>query len=379
MTNSDKLVVFAMGDRVCNRDDYRAQWDPLAPLLREADIRYCQVEQVFSERGTPSVSASNVMFRVSPKYVGSLKYTGIDVGSPNGNHALQYGQDALVDTIEAMESNGIRSFGAGRDIEEARKPAILEKHGTRIAFLGYNSIIGIGEAADVNWPGVAPMRIHTYYEPLEHNQPGMPPRIRTFPEPRDMEAMREDIQKARQVADVVVVAFHFGIHYKRAVLSEYQPVVAHSAIDAGADLILGSHPHVLKAIEVYRGKVIFYSLGNFSCDPLGRWSKASQSASIKTMIEAIDREVDPEYPFLLNRPRDVMKTGIAKIVISNRNISKVSLLPMITTLDRYMQPLELYPGSERFNDVVEYIKDITAEAGITTRFKAVGKEIKVIT
>ena len=377
MANANDLVVFAMGDRVCNRDDYQAQWEALLPLLREADIRYCQVEQVFSERGTPCVSASNVLFRVSPKYAAALKYTGIDVGSPNGNHAMSYGHEAIIDTVTTLEANGVQCCGAGKDIEQARKPAILEKKGTRIAFLAYNSIIGVGEAADVDWPGVAPMRIHTYYEPLELNQPGMPPRIRTFPEPLDMSAMREDIQKAREAADVVAVAFHWGIHYKRAELSEYQPVVAHAAIDAGADLILGSHPHVLKAIEVYRGKVIFYSLGNFSCDPLGRWSKARQSASIKTMLEAIARQVDPEYPFLLNRPRDVMKTGIAKIVITNKKISRVSLIPMITTLDRYMQPLALAPGSEEFNDMVKYVTEITREVRINTRFEVAGSEIVV--
>jgi poly-gamma-glutamate capsule biosynthesis protein CapA/YwtB (metallophosphatase superfamily) len=371
------LVLFAMGDRVCNRDDYQVQWEALLPLLREADLRYCQVEQVFSDRGTPCVSASNVLFRVSPKYAAALKYTGIDVGSPIGNHAMSYGHEAIIDTVATLEANGVRSFGAGKDIAEARKPAILEKKGTRIAFLGYNSIIGIGEAADVDWPGVAPMRIHTYYEPLELNQPGMPPRIRTFPEPRDMAAMQDDIRKARQLADVVAVAFHFGIHYKRAELSEYQPVVAHAAVDSGADLILGSHPHLLKAIEVYKGKAIFYSLGNFSCDPLGRWTKAPQSAIMKTMIEAINRKVDSEYPFLLNRPRDVMKTGIAKIVISNKKISRVSLIPMVTTLDRYMQPLELEPGSEKFKEMVDYVKDITRESGIGTEFKVEGKEIVV--
>ncbi len=367
-----------MGDRVCNRDDYETQFAPLLPLLREADIRYCQVEQVFSDKGTPCVSASSVMFRVPPKYVASLKYTGIDVGSPNGNHALQYGQEALIDTVEVLEKNGIKAFGAGKDNNEARKPAILEKKGVKIAFLGYNSIIGVGEAAEANWPGVVPMRIHTYYEPLELNQPGMPPRIRTFPEPQDMAAMKEDIEKTRQMADIVVVALHMGIHYKRAELSEYQPVVAHAAVDAGADLILGTHPHVLKAIEVYKGKVIFYSLGNFACDPLGRWTKASQSASIKTMVEAIGRGVDPEYPFLLNRPQDVMKTGIAKIIISGKKIKKVSLIPMITSLDRYMQPQELAPDSQAFKEMVTYVQDITREVGIGTGFKVEGKEIVVV-
>jgi poly-gamma-glutamate synthesis protein (capsule biosynthesis protein) len=95
-----------------------------------------------------------------------LKYTGIDVGSPNGNHALEFGQPPLVDTVEALQKNGIKSFGAGKDIDEARKPAIIEKKGAKIAFLGYNSIMGVGDAADVDWPGVAPMKIHTYYEQL---------------------------------------------------------------------------------------------------------------------------------------------------------------------------------------------------------------------
>jgi poly-gamma-glutamate synthesis protein (capsule biosynthesis protein) len=243
--------------------------------------------------------------------------------------------------------------------------------------LGYNSIIGLGDAADNNWPGVAPMRIHTYYQPLEHNQPGMPPRIRTFPEPQDMADMKEDIEKAKKLADLVVVALHMGIHYKSSEMSEYQPVVAHAAVDAGADLVLGSHPHVLKAIEVYKGKVIFYSLGNFGCDPMGRWSKATQSAAIKTMVEALGNPEDPEYPFLRNRPRDIMKTGIAKVVISNKKISRVSFIPMITSLDRFMQPQELTPGSAKFDEMVEYIKDITLKVKINTEFTVSANEMVV--
>jgi hypothetical protein len=176
---------------------------------------------------------------------------------------------------------------------------------------------------------------------------------------------------------VVVVAHHSGIHYQPSEMSEYQPVVAHGAIDAGVDLVLGSHPHVLKAIEVYKGKVIFYSLGNFGCDPMGRWSKATQSAAIKTMVEAIGREVDPDYPFLKNRPRDIMKTGIAKIVIANKKIKQVSIIPMITTLDRFMQPQELAPGSEKFNEMVEYVKDICRKVRINTEFTVKGNEMVV--
>src|SRR4029077_1747870 len=137
-----------------------------------------------------------------------------------------------------------------------------------IAFLAYCSVLREGDEARQGKPGIVPMRAHTYYKRGGNQseafpQPGTPPRILTVPYEEDLQALQEDIRKAKQQADAVVMSIHWGLHHIPKAIATYQPKVAHAAIDAGADLILGHHPHCLKAVEVYKGKVCFYSIGNF--------------------------------------------------------------------------------------------------------------------
>src|SRR5204863_2660832 len=111
------------------------------------------------------------------------------------------------------------------------------------------------------------MRAHTYYDSrtrsaMEQYTPGTPPRVITVPFEEDLQVLQDDIANAKRQADAVVMSIHWGIDRIPKAICDYQPAVAHAAIDAGADLILGHHPHCLKAVEVYKGKVCFYSIGN---------------------------------------------------------------------------------------------------------------------
>jgi poly-gamma-glutamate capsule biosynthesis protein CapA/YwtB (metallophosphatase superfamily) len=173
----------------------------------------------------------------------------------------------------------------GDDIEEARKPAIFERDGTRIAFLGYCSVSPKSYYAVPGRAGVAPMRAITHYEPLEDDQPGTPCKIMTWPLKRDLDALVADVERVRPHVDIVVVSLHWGIHHLRGQIADYQPAVPRAAIDAGADIILGHHPHIVKGIEVYRGKGIFYSIGDFARDfnqdrkPDVEWNRECEEVS----------------------------------------------------------------------------------------------------
>ena len=147
------------------------------PVLSQADIRYCNCEQTLSDRGR-AVDASYLPWRMAPEYAPAYGYAGFDVASVNGNHAMEWGPEALLHTMDLLRDNGVKPFGAGKDIEEARSPAIIEKKGTKVAFVGYNSILNWGDEGDADWPGVAPMRVDTFYQQIEHNQPATTPRVR---------------------------------------------------------------------------------------------------------------------------------------------------------------------------------------------------------
>src|SRR5262249_16324253 len=164
--------------------------------------------------------------------------------------------------MELMQKKGIETAGGGRNLQEARRPAFIEKKGVRVAILAYCSVLEKDFAAGPNKPGCAPLRVHTYYETTD-TQPGLPPRGVTVPYLEELEGMAEDIAKAKKEAHVVVVSFHWGLHHIPRAIADYQPVAAEAAFKAGADLILGHHAHVPKAISVHNGKVCFNSLGNF--------------------------------------------------------------------------------------------------------------------
>ena len=377
MSDGDVLV-YAMGDRQIQKamkwDHFQKEFDPLLPTLRQADIRYQQIETAFSDRPVQMVGThAPLSICVPPRLAETLKYVGIDVGSPNGNHNMEYGRDAMLDTIDALEKYGVRALGVGKNITEARKPVILERKGTRVAFLAYNSAIRPEEEADAGRAGVVPMRVHTSYEQVERNQPGMPPVVHTFPYRDDLAAMKDDIQKAKQAADIVVACFHFGIHYLRAELAEYQKDVAHAAIDAGADVIVGTHPHVLKAIEVYKGKVIFYSLGDFGFDTMLDPATGKPRVASRTPRSNLERIVTAAS-------EDRKKTGIASILVSNKKVKKVSFLPVFfQTNENGEQVAErLHAGTKIFDEVVNYQKEITKEAGIDTKFEIEGDELVIV-
>jgi len=143
--------------------------------------------------------------------------------------------------------------------------------------------------------------------------------------------MIDDIRKVKPLADVVILCIHWGVHFVPATVAIYQKEVGYDAINAGADLILGSHAHILKGIEVYEGKVIFYSLCNFVMSA----RRVGPEATFWTTLYGIKE--DPEYPF----PADSRKTIIAKCIIADKKIAKVSYLPVM--INKRAQPEILPP------------------------------------
>ncbi|MBI2861590.1 MAG: CapA family protein, partial [Chloroflexi bacterium] len=231
----------------------------IRPTFQQADIRVVQCERTYSELGayqrwTGGPSGSHV--RLHPRMASTFKELGADVASLASNHAMDYGPDPLVDTVDLFRSMGLKTIGAGRNEEEARQPAIVERNGVKVAILGYCSILREGQAATPDKPGVAPMRAHTFYE-REDFQPGTPAKILTIPYEDDLAALQEDVRRAKRQANAVAIFIHWGVRFLPKVIASYQPQVAHAAIDAGADIIIGHHAHIVKATEVYKGKVCF--------------------------------------------------------------------------------------------------------------------------
>ena len=336
------------------------------PTLAQAHLRFAQVERVYSERGTLQLHSGDAHSRLPPHMASIFGECGFDVVSVASNHAMDWGADALLDTMELLRGKGIKTIGAGRNLAEAREPAIVERDGVRVAFLAYCSVLREGYAARRDKPGVAPLRVHTYYEAAEY-QAGMPPHVVTYPYEEDLEGLVEDVKAARARADVVVVSLHWGLHFIPRAIADYQPRAARAAFEAGADLILGHHAHVPKAIGVHEGKVCFYSLSNFIMS-----APPPKPERHEIFAKRYGATLDPEYP---NLPygTDAKRSLIAKAVLGPKGVERASFLPVL--IDRKLRPEILKAGDPRFDDALAYMS--WASEGYGAKLRADGDEVVI--
>ena len=368
----EDIVLYAVGDVGPDRADPGSIFKHVTDVLNQGDIAFCQLEINLSHRGVGTMGKENAR---DPRIAAAIKDAGFNVVSFAGNHCLDAGLNAFLDTLANLKKQKLPVIGVGRHIEEARRPAIIECKDTRIAFLAYNSILKQNYWAESDRPGCAPIRVWTIYDQIEPEQPGTPCRIHTFPHRGDLKAMAEDIQKARSQADLVIVSMHCGIHFAPAVIADYQKDIAHAAIDAGADLILQHHAHILKGTEIYSGKVIFYSLSNFALEIHFMTKDFTESPGFQEMRNGLNPDWNPPYPGYPSFPfpPDSRKTVLAKCVISDKEIKSVSFQPVI--INKSGEPEIIKSGDERFGEVVRYMEEITRDQGLDTRYTIDGDEV----
>jgi poly-gamma-glutamate capsule biosynthesis protein CapA/YwtB (metallophosphatase superfamily) len=372
MANKKEILVYAVGDIAPSRADPDSLFVDVRDALNGADLAFCQLEICITDRGErlPQVRHTD---RTGPEAAQAIRRAGFDVVSFASNHCMDWGKDGLADTIKALEDADLKVVGVGTDIRAAREPAIVECNSRRIAFLAYSSILPMSYWAEDNRPGCAPMRALTSYEPIEPDQPGTPCRIHTFPNQDDLDALREDIREVKKRADLVFVSLHWGIHFIPAVIADYQKDVAHTAIDAGADAILGHHAHILKGFETYKGKPVFYSLCNFAVD-LHMDAAHAESKGFRE-IQKLHPDWQPDFDSSYNFPADSRRTVIAKFVIGDNGLASVSLLP--TYVDKQSRPELLDSTDARFREVADYLREITDSQGLNGRFEQRGDELRI--
>ena len=248
-----EITLLAFGDVCLQRPDPQNAFRQVRDLFHQADIVFCNLESTLCSPDTPPTPFLRIIhLRSDPEMVHALVDAGIDVVSLANTHTMDYGPAGLLQTMQTLDQHGIRYVGAGRTIAEARTPVVLDLKDTRVAFLGYHTYDQFATAASEVSPGQAMVRIGAFLPP---------PHV--FRE--EVSQMQKDIREARKQADVVIVSWHWG-QSMTSQLAVHQPYLGHLAIDAGADVVLGHHAHVLQGIELYRGKPICYSLGNFVMD-----------------------------------------------------------------------------------------------------------------
>ncbi|MEP7209515.1 MAG: CapA family protein [Alphaproteobacteria bacterium] len=373
---TDSLRIMMVGDLVLDEPQADRFFDLARPTLAQADLLIGHVEVPHTRRGVESLG--DVPAPASdPDNLTALKTAGFHMASLAGNHIHDRGPDGIADTIATLKQNGVAAAGAGANLAEARKPAIVDMKGRRVALLSYNCVGPKEGWATATRAGCAYVRIISHYE-MENANPGGPPEAYTFATPDTLEDMQADIAAARAAADIVVVGLHKGIVHTPAKLAMYERPVARAAIDAGADIVVGHHPHILHGVEVWRGKPIYHGLGNFvtvtrALSVEGNDSPARKAWAIKRR-EVFGFEPLPDYPLYPFHP-EARNAMIAVCDVTAGGIITPSLIPCWMQPTGQPKPLG---DSEQGRAVADYIADITRRAGLNATLSWAGDRLAFV-
>jgi poly-gamma-glutamate capsule biosynthesis protein CapA/YwtB (metallophosphatase superfamily) len=360
------LSVFAVGDVFPDVPDGLAPFRPLEPLLGTADIVFGNCEGVYSDR--PARSPSHKHFMGAPRAHGAtLGEVPFHVMTLANNHMIDGGYVGLEDTIDLLRGQGIALCGAGHDVDEAIAPAIVERDGVRVAFLGFCSVYPVGYEARRDRPGIAPLRVRTHYDDPDPNfwEPGIEPVVTTAPFPADLTRFRDAIGAARGQADHVVVACHWGYSSWMEVLQDYELELARDAVAYGADAVVCHHHHSLRGIELHRGKPIFYGLGalvhHFVSFETSRETRAAREARFGERSSMRADEVFPLFPFRA----DARRTGVATLEFGDGDPAAGLVVAQMLE-DGSTEPLR--PDDPRAVEIADYVERLTAQSRFDTVF-----------
>ncbi len=297
------LTVAAVGDMHFDRrvKELIGREGGLAPLkyvadrLAAADVAVGNLESPLSAGGSPWPD-KDVHFRGDPRGIEGLSASGFTFLSLANNHVLDYGAEALMDTVAALDDAGIGYAGAGADRAAAWKPAVATYGETTVAFLSFSHILPAGFIATDSKAGLAPGRT-------------------------DMAAVTEAIRAAKAEHDYVIVSFHWGVEYVDDANGD-QVRDGRAAVDAGADMVLSHHPHVIQGIEFYNGGLIAYSLGDFVFDHYSRKTGEAFILEAELGPHGVENvRAVPVYLYSIGQPKVVNGTEATDILERLKRIS----------------------------------------------------------
>ncbi len=364
----------AVGDVLVRRLDPRDAFDHAQPVLDTADVLFGNCEGAFTDKSVPHPACGWPV--VAPaSHLAPIIAAGFDVMNCANNHIIDGGFDAMFETVEKLNSGGVQTLGVGRNLAEALEPRFVEHKGKRVGFLGFSSVHPPKYAATDRTPGLAALRIHSHYHlPAEdaygYIEPGAPPHVYTYCRPDDVVLLQEQTRKLRAVCDIAVLSFHWGRSSVPAFITEYERQLGRAAVDAGADIVLGHHHHMLRGIEIYNGKPIFYGLGHFVFDSPDKEKilTAKEIAQLKALGEyaIYPREGYPMLPF---HPEARM-TMFAALKLTGTTITDVGFIPFTISTAGHAVPA--LPGTAEFNAVLDYMRQVSGRAGVASQYDESG-------
>lgn len=327
----------------------------IAPALRQADLAIGHLE-VPHTRHVAQAGDDVPAPGADPDHLPALARAGIGLVTLAGNHIADLGEIGIIDTLRGLADAGIASTGAGVTLNEARQPAIVSRGGNRVAVLSYNCV-----GPESAWAG--PSRAGCSYIRVESADGGpiRPAATLERIDPASLATLADDIKAAKSRADLVVVAFHKGIVHTRAKLAPYERPLAFAAVEAGCDVVIGHHAHIVRGIEFHRGVPIFHGLGNgcvvtraLSPDQ----SSPARAAWARKRKEMFGFEPDPDYVLAPFHP-EAVNALLGRMQIDADGRVRVGFIPV--HVDAPGRPRVTPDAAQR---IADYVQAIGAEAGL---------------
>jgi poly-gamma-glutamate synthesis protein (capsule biosynthesis protein) len=239
----------------------------VAPSFEKSDFGFVNLESPLTTGGDAQ-GWKDVVIKGNPDLAPAMAESGINVVTMANNHAGDMGDSGLLDSIDYCEQNDIAVVGVGKDLKEAQGGAVLKNEdGTKVAFLGFSDVLPVGYPATSTSPGTSPGRAN-------------------------IDAVKRAIKTAKKKADFVVVGWHWNFEYKRAP-SYLEESEGKAAVDAGADIVIAHHPHLLDGVEAYHGGLIVYSLGNLVFSGFSGETAETVLVRAKVSADGIDAQLIP--------------------------------------------------------------------------------------
>jgi poly-gamma-glutamate capsule biosynthesis protein CapA/YwtB (metallophosphatase superfamily) len=366
-----RILMAFVGDMLVNRDEPGEVFREVRAILREPEILFGNLEGAYTDEPHPA-PGMNAMISGRARNLDIYSEIGFNVMSLANNHILDVGRAAMLENRSRLRAQGVRTCGAGESMADAREPAIVGAGGLRVAFLGYASIFPFGFEAHSNIPGLVPVRAYDLWRtPMPYiHMPGARPLASTVPDLGDLDRLRDDIQRARDRADLVVTSFHWGDQSRPFHLTDHETRTARYCIDHGADMVIGHHHHAIRGMEWYRDKPILYGLGHFVFDFVLGMSAAE--------LERFRLELSPEEfwdaPYVvapregwpwLPMHQDTRMTMLGWALADKSGIGEVGFLPCKLAPDGAVHPLRL--DSPECDELVAYFRKCNSSQHLNGR------------
>lgn len=377
MSEKKTFSMLLTGDIILG-DDPEHYFSGVKETLEKSDVVLGQLEVPYSDRAPElaGLSRSPKALEPLPKYVDALTMVG--------NHLYDGGAAGVEDTLAWLKEHDVPVTGAGMNLEEASVPVILEQDGVKIGYISYNCVGPKETYASATKPGNPYVEIIAHFDMgMVANPGGTPDKIYTWPEPVSFKRMKKEIAALREKVDVLVVYFHKGIVHKPVKLADYEQIVAYAAIEAGADVVSSSHAHILRGVEIYKGKTIFHGLNNFVAWVPSLRPDFKRAGGKNTELfnpeEWVRKRVErfgfvpldyPTYPF---HP-EAIYTMAGKCIVEDGKIVQTRYIPMIVERDGVTRTVTRENGGQ---EVFDYVQKITEGAELNAAFAWDGDEIVI--